>query len=642
MVVSKGPAIGTAQVPMPGELTDDECRGPQRRPRGRGTSDVRKLLACLLLLAPTLSHAWWNDDWNFRKEIALDLTPAGGDIAATATDVPVLLRLSLANFGFFGDVKPDGSDFRVVAGDDKTPLKFHVERFDAANQMAFIWVKVPQLTGGVNTEKIYLYYGNPNAPSAAEVPGTYDANQALVLHLSETAGNPVDSTAFANAVATSNAELSAASLIGGGATFAGANAITVPSSASLRLVPAKGLTMSAWLRLDAEQTDAHLLSLVDGPRALVLGVNGLSAYARLLDGSSAPAEVRTAPTLVAGQWHHLAVTAGNGRIALYVDGVEVGSSPATIPEIAGVLTIGAGASGANFLAGAVDEVQVSTLARAPEWIRAQARGQGPDAMLVGYGNDAQREGEDVSYIKVTMQNVTLDGWIVIVILAIMFVISLLIMISKAVMLGRVAKANKAFMKEFERLKGDITGLDRAESDEDEGDEALSSSALLPALDGKDDRFRLSTLYRLYHHGVQELQARTARSVGASAVQTLSPQAMQAVRATMDASLVRTTQKLQSKMVLLTIAISGGPFLGLLGTVVGVMITFAAIAASGDVNVNSIAPGIAAALAATVAGLAVAIPALFGYNWLNSLIKEIVADMRVFVDEFVTRAAERYS
>ena len=77
------------------------------------------------------------------------------------------------------------------------------------------------------------------------------------------------------------------------------------------------------------------------------------------------------------------------------------------------------------------------------------------------------------------------------------------------------------------------------------------------------------------------------------------------------------------------------------TVIGVMITFAAIAASGDVNVNSIAPGIAAALAATVAGLGVAIPALFGYNWLNTRIKAMVADMRVFVDEFVTRVAEHY-
>jgi len=612
---------------------------PASRP---GNPDVRKLLACLFLFMPTLSHAWWNDDWNFRKEIALDLTPAGGDIAATATDVPVLLRLSIANFGYFGDVKPDGSDFRVIAGDDKTPLKFHVERFDAANQMAFIWVKVPQLTGGVNTEKIFLYYGNPNAPAAADAAGTFDANQALVLHLSETAGNPADTTAFANPVATSSAELSSASLIGGGAVFAGANSITVPSSASLRLVPAKGLTLSAWLRVDAEQAEAHLLSLVDGPRAMVLGVIGLSAFASLADGTSPPATVQSATSLTAGQWHHLAVAAGNGRIALFVDGVEVGSSPATIPEIAGVLTVGAGAGGANFLVGAVDEVQASTLARAPEWIRAQARSQGPDALLVGYGDDAQREGEDVSYLKVTMQNVTVDGWVVIVILAIMFVISTLIMISKAVMLGRVAKANKAFIKEFEKLRGDITRLDRAESDDDEGDEALGASAFLPGLDGKENTFRLSTLYRLYHHGVQELRSRTARSVGSAAVQSLSPQAMEAIKATMDASLVRMTQKLQSKMVLLTIAISGGPFLGLLGTVVGVMITFAAIAASGDVNVNSIAPGIAAALAATVAGLAVAIPALFGYNWLNTRIKEIVADMRVFVDEFVTRAAERYS
>lgn len=111
---------------------------------------------------------------------------------------------------------------------------------------------------------------------------------------------------------------------------------------------------------------------------------------------------------------------------------------------------------------------------------------------------------------------------------------------------------------------------------------------------------------------------------------------------MDAVLVRESQRLNSQMVLLTIAISGGPFLGLLGTVVGVMITFAAIAVSGEVNVNSIAPGIAAALAATVAGLTVAIPALFGYNYLGSRIKVISADMHVFVDEFVAKLAEEHT
>jgi biopolymer transport protein ExbB len=602
---------------------------------------VRTLIACLLVLVPSISQAWWNDEWNFRKEITLDLTPAAGDIAATATDVPVLVRLSIGNFPYFADAKPDGSDLRVVAGDDKTPLKFHVERFDAANQIAFIWVKVPRLPGGTNTEKVYLYYGNPDAPGATDPAGTYDANQSMVLHFEEASGNPQDITAYANSATSSTAQPAAASLIGGGAAFAGSAVTTVPASASLRLVPSKGITLSAWARLAGEQADSYLLALEDGPNALVLGVDGLVPYARLSGGAAA--EVRSTQPLAAGEWHHLAVVAGNGRLALMVDGVEAGSSPANLPEIAGTLTIGGSAAGGHFLSGDVDEVQASAVTRPPEWIRAQARSQGTEATLVAYGSDTQREGEQVSYFAVTMRNVTTDGWVVIGILTVMFIVSVLVMVQKTLQITRVQRANKEFLAEFEKLRGSLTGLDRADPD-DEGDDVIEDAAVMPAAVGDSGRFRLSTLYRLYHHGSQEVTARTAaRSVGARAAgPVLTDAAIEAIKASMDATLVRMTQSLQSKMVLLTIAISGGPFLGLLGTVVGVMITFAAIAASGVVNVNSIAPGIAAALVATVAGLAVAIPALFGYNWLNTKIKEVNADMRVFVDEFVTRVAEQYT
>ena len=131
-------------------------------------------------------------------------------------------------------------------------------------------------------------------------------------------------------------------------------------------------------------------------------------------------------------------------------------------------------------------------------------------------------------------------------------------------------------------------------------------------------------------------------VNAGKAVNLSAAALDAIRASLDAAMVRENQRLNSGIVLLTIAISGGPFLGLLGTVVGVMITFAAIAAAGDVNVNAIAPGIAAALVATVAGLAVAIPALFGYNWLAIRIKNVSADTQVFADEFLTKSAEMHS
>ena len=97
------------------------------------------------------ARAWWNDDWAFRKEISFDLSKAGADIADSPTDVPVLVRLSLGNFAYFADTKPDGSDLRFIAADDKTPLKHHLERYDAQAQMAFVWVRMPRLTGGVAT-----------------------------------------------------------------------------------------------------------------------------------------------------------------------------------------------------------------------------------------------------------------------------------------------------------------------------------------------------------------------------------------------------------------------------------------------------------------------------------------------------------
>jgi len=153
--------------------------------------------------------------------------------------------------------------------------------------------------------------------------------------------------------------------------------------------------------------------------------------------------------------------------------------------------------------------------------------------------------------------------------------------------------------------------------------------------------RQSPLYRIYHIGVEELRHRMDKDKEAGSKKALSARSIQAIRASLDGGMVRETQRLNDKMVLLTIAISGGPFLGLLGTVVGVMITFAAVAQAGDVNVNAIAPGIAAALLATVAGLAVAIPSLFGYNYLLTRIKNATTDTHVFIDEFVTKLAEFY-
>jgi len=596
-------------------------------------------ISAVLVPAIALAASWWNNDWKFRKEIAFDMTPAGADIAATPQDVLVLVRLSLANFSYFNDTKPDGADFRVVAGDDKIPLKFHFEKYDAQNQMALLWVRVPQITGGSKTDKIYAYYGNPDAAAAADIAGTYDASQALVLSFSEGAGSPMDLTAYKNNPSASTAVLSPAGLIGGDAKFSGKESITVPATASLRLLPNQGFTASAWLRIEQAQ-QAVVFALNDQGKSLELALDGSRLVARAaLDGT--PATVAQTSDLTLSQWHHVALTAGNGKLTLFIDGVMAGSAPVTLAEVGGEFTIGA-AGGARFLTGDIDEVQVSKVVRTADWIKASARGQGMDANLVAYGADGQREGSGQgSYFVTIGKNLTVDGWIVIGICMAMLVVALIIMILKAIFLTRVEKANLKFLRDFRRLSGDATALDKpGDDDEDELVDAPTMSSLMA---GDPNKYGASTLYRLYHHGVRETQKRVAgQTVSAARAAVLSSQSIDAIRAAMDATMTRLQQSLSSQMVLLTIAISGGPFLGLLGTVIGVMITFAAIALSGDVNVNAIAPGTAAALAATVAGLAVAIPALFGYNWLNTRIKSITADNRVFVDEFVTLLAEQYS
>jgi biopolymer transport protein ExbB len=343
-------------------------------------------------------------------------------------------------------------------------------------------------------------------------------------------------------------------------------------------------------------------------------------------------------------WHHLAVTASSSGFTLYVDGKPAGILPgADISVLDGDISIGTSLFSARGFAGAIDELGINKSTLDQNALQFEVMMQGQSSSLLNYGEDTtpDSEGGGESYVMATLNNVTIDGWVIIGILAVMFVISTLVMVVKGIVLTRTTKENKKFEEAFSQLgANDIAKLDH----EDEPDAAdFDESPLLLSLTGNHADFAGSSIYRIYHIGVQEINKRLTKSAGnADKEQILSAQALNAVKASMDGVMVRELQKLNSQMVLLTIAISGGPFLGLLGTVVGVMITFAAIAVSGEVNVNAIAPGIAAALTATVCGLAVAIPALFGYNYLGSQIKVITADMHVFVDEFIAKIAEQHS
>jgi biopolymer transport protein ExbB/TolQ len=101
-------------------------------------------------------------------------------------------------------------------------------------------------------------------------------------------------------------------------------------------------------------------------------------------------------------------------------------------------------------------------------------------------------------------------------------------------------------------------------------------------------------------------------------------------------------KLESGLIILAIAVSGAPFLGLLGTVWGVMQTFAGIATSTQgATLAAMAPGVSAALITTVAGLLVAIPSMFGYNWLVHNLRVLTVELDNFAQELVSKMETEY-
>jgi len=599
-----------------------------------------KIILLLVTLLPTVANAWWHDDWSYRKELTLDTSSVVSGEALE--NVTVLVRLHTGNFGYFLDVSQKGEDIRFMADDDVTPLKYYIEKFDPVNEMAMIWVQIPVLVANSNMQKIWMYYGNPIAVAADDRKGVFAVSDTLVYHFDDEASAPKDSTAYANNSSLFTAERAASSLIAGGMKFNGAGMFEIADTPSLAIDPEKGWSFSSWIKIDKAQQSV-LFSRRFVNDKLQLAVDGDNLYARLENESGNVVETAHNTTLMTGTWHHVALVIEGNKLSIYLDGTETAYIETNVNEMAGPISVGSDANDDSGFIGEMDELRISGRALTPDMIRLAVKSQGPGATVLIYGEDGQQEGGEgePSYFTTTMQNVTVDGWVVIIVLIVMFAISVAVMVAKTIVIQTTIKYNRFFLEKFTALSSnDVDVLDLDDSNEEK---EMHESPLLMALSGKHKHFESSNIYRTYHIGVQEMHYRMPKTVGTSATSlSLTPQAIDAIRATMDASMVRENQKLNSLMVLLTIAISGGPFLGLLGTVVGVMITFAAIAASGNVDVNAIAPGIAAALAATVAGLAVAIPALFGYNYLGSRIKDISADMHVFVDEFVAKIAEQHS
>ncbi|MDE3066529.1 MAG: MotA/TolQ/ExbB proton channel family protein [Verrucomicrobiota bacterium] len=144
------------------------------------------------------------------------------------------------------------------------------------------------------------------------------------------------------------------------------------------------------------------------------------------------------------------------------------------------------------------------------------------------------------------------------------------------------------------------------------------------------------LYEVYQAGCAQLDARLRGPGGERRKQAVSLKNMEHVKRAIENIVAQESLKLESGLILLAIAVSGSPFLGLLGTVWGVMSAFGGVAQQGTATLAAMAPGVAAALITTVAGLLVAIPSMFGYNWLVHNLRVFTVGLDNFAQELVSK------
>ena len=211
---------------------------------------------------------------------------------------------------------------------------------------------------------------------------------------------------------------------------------------------------------------------------------------------------------------------------------------------------------------------------------------------------------------------TPEAKVIIFFLIIFSVMAWFVMISKAIQMRQAKKLNQFFTAEFRSQKAVLDVFDRRVQAE------------------------ACPLFKVYQAGSIELDARL-KNPDNSRKRLVSIKGIEHVKRTMENAVAQESLKLESGLILLAIAVSGAPFLGLLGTVWGVMSTFGHIAQQGSASLSTMAPGVSAALITTVAGLLVAIPSMFGYNWLVHNLRVLTVELDNFAQEIVSKIETEY-
>jgi biopolymer transport protein ExbB/TolQ len=200
-----------------------------------------------------------------------------------------------------------------------------------------------------------------------------------------------------------------------------------------------------------------------------------------------------------------------------------------------------------------------------------------------------------------------------------------VMVSKIVMIARARKDTRRFLKRFRVARKPLA--------------IYQAREIYP--DSPSYAVYLAGCKELTFHLLGTTEIDDTFSSRVAEADRISPVAMSAVRSALEREVGEQALRMEDRMTVLATAVSGAPFLGLLGTVWGVMDTFSAIAAEHSASLTTMAPGVSGALITTVTGLLVAIPAMFGYNFLVVTIRGMTVELDNFAGELAAAFEHRY-
>jgi hypothetical protein len=346
--------------------------------------------------------------WRFSKTIILNTSISGADVNGTILDFPVLIRLNSKNFDF-SQTEVNGADIRF-SKTDNTSLPYEIERWDATEKLAEIWVNVDTIHGNNSTQSIIVSWGNAGVAGKSSSISVFDTNYSFqgIWHLGETDSLASDATAN-NYDGSALNTFSVNGIIGKARRFNGASSIIRMTGTGLQSTlnfPMDGhYTLSAWVYHE---------KLTDSATYLIAGKGELQYFLKSFDlGLSTSQKAHQwefseyhenntwqAASFVpatTGSWVYLTGVRDGNNEYLYVNGNLVmegykilGTQQGILPRdttddftIGGLLhPVSNWNQGYAYFDGIIDEVNISSKPRNADWIKLCFMNQKAEDVLV--------------------------------------------------------------------------------------------------------------------------------------------------------------------------------------------------------------------------------------------------------------------